>query len=612
MYEDWAPLGARRFLELVRSGFFSSSVALFRVVPNFLVQFGVAGDPGVTQRWRGLGAIADDPHWLRKGEKFERGWLSFAGSGANSRTTQMFITLKDSDFLGKAAWEVPFARVVRGMDVVDSWHSGYGEMEAFGGHAPDQHKIAERGVAYLRESFPDIDYITSCAVSEAPRGDTSALPAIEGAGDAEVDRPYPAFWRPPAGASDQDVGFDVGGQPSIYVKIASYRDYQCPQTVEEALAYATHPQRIFFGIVEQNAPGDVPCGAPAVPCSQDPSQRLCDAEVRRRVRVYRMDAQKATGPVTARHVGDRMYRGESFVLQVDAHTSFALGWDEDLISQLKRTGNDYAVLSTYPTDIKGPGGRGAIDEAHMAVVKTTPVMCNTHFENGVLRHLSQPETFPPRKLAGTPILQPFWAAGVSFSRGHFVVNVPYDCCLPMLFQGEEIAIAVRGFTHGYDFYAPDHSVVFHHYKRKKAPPLFWENSGSHRGEEKRSRMRVKMITELHESDFDRTTFRSVDDTEMERYGLGDKRPVEWFYDAFGIDREAKTVVEGLCSFSQTGDMNRKYAAHRLPYGNVDYAAVFGDMDHAQRLAMVTEAAGAAFAVQHPRKAALRGAAGGAA
>ena len=67
-------------------------------------------------------------------------------------------------------------------------------------------------------------------------------------------------------------------------------------------------------------------------------------------------------------------------------------------------------------------------------------------------------------LEETPMLQPFWAAGFSFSRGHFVARVPYDCCLPMMFQGEEISMAARAWSHGYDFYAPMASVVFHEYE----------------------------------------------------------------------------------------------------------------------------------------------------
>ena len=92
-----------------------------------------------------------------------------------------------------------------------------------------------------------------------------------------------------------------------------------------------------------------------------------------------------------------------------------------------------------------------------------------------LRHGAQPEE--EASIKDMPQLSPFWAAGFSFSRGHFKIRVPYDAYQPMVFQGEEIAIGIRGFTHGYDFYAAKDSVVFHEYavksKRRKKVHMFW-------------------------------------------------------------------------------------------------------------------------------------------
>uniref|UniRef100_A0A7S1T0Y9 peptidylprolyl isomerase n=1 Tax=Tetraselmis chuii TaxID=63592 RepID=A0A7S1T0Y9_9CHLO len=160
VHPEWAPLGAARFLELVESGFFVD-VALFRVVPNFLVQFGIAADPEVTKKWQSKGNIMDDPSI---GTPVKRGTIAFAGSGQNSRTTQMWIAFQDSAHLGKAFWETPFAQVTEGMDVVDRFYSGYGDMEAFGGHCPDSGKMSTLGNSYVKKEFPQMDYITSCRV----------------------------------------------------------------------------------------------------------------------------------------------------------------------------------------------------------------------------------------------------------------------------------------------------------------------------------------------------------------------------------------------------------------------------------------------------------------
>eukprot|EP00928_Gymnodinium_smaydae_P023068 TRINITY_DN19182_c0_g1_i1.p1 TRINITY_DN19182_c0_g1~~TRINITY_DN19182_c0_g1_i1.p1 ORF type:complete len:477 (+),score=47.38 TRINITY_DN19182_c0_g1_i1:64-1431(+) len=161
IFQNWAPHGVTRFLELVEDGFFSTMVALFRVSPNFITQFGISGDPTVTRKWRQKGTIPDDPHWQKRG--FNRGWLSFAGSGSNSRTTQLFVAMGDSG-LGEALHEVPLGRVVQGMESVDRWYPGYGELQVFGGRAPDQGRLEREGLSYTKREYPDLDYITSCRI----------------------------------------------------------------------------------------------------------------------------------------------------------------------------------------------------------------------------------------------------------------------------------------------------------------------------------------------------------------------------------------------------------------------------------------------------------------
>jgi hypothetical protein len=111
--------------------------------------------------------------------------VSYAGSGPNSRSTQLFIAFEDLDFLGKAPWEVPFGRVVEGFNVIDSLYKGYGDIPPYG-TGPDQQKIHNRGSAYLQESFPNLDYLLRCRVVDtpvllrgsAPSHDASSVSAI--------------------------------------------------------------------------------------------------------------------------------------------------------------------------------------------------------------------------------------------------------------------------------------------------------------------------------------------------------------------------------------------------------------------------------------------------
>mmetsp|Transcript_15686 Transcript_15686/g.43888 ORF Transcript_15686/g.43888 Transcript_15686/m.43888 type:complete len:235 (-) Transcript_15686:237-941(-) len=167
VHQEWAPFGASRYLDLVKAGFFTNS-PLFRVVPNFLVQFGIASTPEVTQQWKGKGPILDDKNI---GIPVKRGTVAFAGGGHDSRTTEIWIAFKDSHHLGKAPWETPFGQVVEGMENVDTWYSGYGEMKAFGGNAPDQRILYKEGVAYTKREYPKLSYILSCEIEDS--GETS-------------------------------------------------------------------------------------------------------------------------------------------------------------------------------------------------------------------------------------------------------------------------------------------------------------------------------------------------------------------------------------------------------------------------------------------------------
>jgi hypothetical protein len=152
----------------------------------------------------------------------------------------------------------------------------------------------------------------------------------------------PRFFMPKTGEDFNKVGSKVHGEETIFLMIASYRDFQCRETITSAYMRADHPERLFIGAVDQVVPGDIGCLDIDIPCSQDPSQMIC--KYRDQISVYKMDAQYATGPVTARHVGDRMYRGEYFVMQMDAHCQFVRHWDKLIIDQWRSTHNEMAVL----------------------------------------------------------------------------------------------------------------------------------------------------------------------------------------------------------------------------------------------------------------------------
>jgi peptidyl-prolyl cis-trans isomerase A (cyclophilin A) len=149
---SWAPLGVERFRALVEGGYYDGA-KFFRVVPGFVVQFGLAADPKAPSAVE-TGSLKDDPVT----QSNTRGRLTFATAGPNTRTTQLFINLGANTFLDKQGF-APFAEVVEGMDVVDKLFSGYGER-------PDQGQIRNHGNKYLDASFPKLDSITKASVIE--------------------------------------------------------------------------------------------------------------------------------------------------------------------------------------------------------------------------------------------------------------------------------------------------------------------------------------------------------------------------------------------------------------------------------------------------------------
>jgi hypothetical protein len=143
---------------------------------------------------------------------------------------------------------------------------------------------------------------------------------------------------------------------------------------------------------------------------------------------------------------------------------------------------------------------------------------------------------------------------MSFARGHFSMRVPNDPHMTMMFIGEEINIAVRGWTSGYDFYAPSACVLFHPYGRTGAakPKLFWENARRHEGAAARASMRLRTIMQC-----DKTPLAGTSLVELDLYGLGTERPVEWYYYLFGIDCVHEKRTKDICPAVYSAQMHKE-------------------------------------------------------
>jgi peptidyl-prolyl cis-trans isomerase A (cyclophilin A) len=155
---DWAPNGADRFYNLVKNGFYDD-VRFFRVMKDFMVQFGINGDPAVNMKMREA-RIQDDP--VKQSNR--RGYITYAMAGPNTRTSQVFINYKDNGGLDSQGFS-PFGRVTTGMNVLDALNGEYGDGPPRG-RGPDQGRLQQQGNAYLKADFPSLDYVKKATIEK--------------------------------------------------------------------------------------------------------------------------------------------------------------------------------------------------------------------------------------------------------------------------------------------------------------------------------------------------------------------------------------------------------------------------------------------------------------
>jgi peptidyl-prolyl cis-trans isomerase A (cyclophilin A) len=153
VHRAWSPNGADRFYNLVKNGFYDET-RFFRVVPDFMVQFGISGDPAIAAAWR-TANMKDDP---ATGHSNTKGFVSFATAGKDTRTTQVFINYANNAGLDKQGF-TPFGEVTSGMDSVEKINSDSGQK-------PDQGQLQANGNTYLKASFPKLDYVKKATIEK--------------------------------------------------------------------------------------------------------------------------------------------------------------------------------------------------------------------------------------------------------------------------------------------------------------------------------------------------------------------------------------------------------------------------------------------------------------
>ncbi|MFN7967318.1 MAG: peptidylprolyl isomerase [Acidobacteriota bacterium] len=157
VHRDWAPNGADRFYQLIQDKYYDG-LGFFRVVKGFMVQFGVTSDETMNKKYSRT-RIPDDPVKAAN----ERGMITYAMGGPNTRTTQVFINFGDNKRLDGMGF-APFGKVVSGMLIVDKLYAEYGDMPSQGGKGPDPGRIASEGSEYLKKEFPRLDFIKTAQI----------------------------------------------------------------------------------------------------------------------------------------------------------------------------------------------------------------------------------------------------------------------------------------------------------------------------------------------------------------------------------------------------------------------------------------------------------------
>lgn len=287
---------------------------------------------------------------------------------------------------------------------------------------------------------------------------------------------------------------------TIFIQIASYRDPELAATIADAIEKARHPDRLSFGVVWQGKVGIDPL----------PLEHLD------RCRMLLVDSDRARGVGWARAKTQSLWEGEPYTLQIDSHMRFVTGWDELLLTMLHQCPSPKPVLTAYPPaytppDVLHPGAPTRLAASHF-------------HEQGSLSLVSAGSLASDRQ----PQLGMFMAAGFWFAPAQLIQEVPYDPNL--YFYGEEVNLAVRAWTSGWDIYYPHRIVCYHEYNRV-GKPRHWEDHPQWWQLDQIAQQRLQQLLHVKSGDIN-----------FGRYGLGRNRSLIAYQAFSGVDFSNRTLT----------------------------------------------------------------------
>ena len=232
----------------------------------------------------------------------------------------------------------------------------------------------------------------------------------------------------------------------IFIQIASYRDPQLIPTIKSALENAKRPENLVFGIARQFHP-------------DDKFDDLSDYKNDDRFRVLDIRYEESRGACWARNQIQQLYNKEQYTLQIDSHMRFAPNWDDEMIKmikQLQKKGYKKPLLTSYVSSFDPD------NDPALRVQEPWRMAFDRFIPEGAVFFL--PETIPGWQNLTEPVTARFYSAHFCFTLGKFAKEVQHDP--EFYFHGEEISIAARAYTHGYDLFHPHKVLIWHEYTRK--------------------------------------------------------------------------------------------------------------------------------------------------
>ena len=291
------------------------------------------------------------------------------------------------------------------------------------------------------------------------------------------------------------------GNGKIFIQIASYRDPQLVPTIKDCIKNAKKPEKLVFSIAWQHS-------------TEDEWDNLDEFKNDNRFKIVDINYEESKGACWARNQLQQNYDGEEYTLQLDSHHRFVENWDEELIKmykQLVKKGHKKPLLTSYVSSFDPDNDPAA------RIQQPWKMNFDRFIPEGAIFFL--PATIDDYQERTEPIPARFYSAHFAFSTGKFVQEVPHDP--EYYFHGEEISIAVRAFTHGYDLFHPHKVIVWHEYTRKGRKKQWdddkqWVSKNVHC--HSRNRKLFEMDGEVKDIDFgiyDFGTERTLED--YERY-----------------------------------------------------------------------------------------------